>query len=275
VADEAKDRPAASSPTGEKQRPDPYGLYRRWFGLSEDTHNTANEGTINRAEIRKLWRRWFETMVPHLNGAAESKSGFPDSVASLWAEMAEDVSAKMLSEESLPENPLRFFLQWYNDTEERWSEAADEILRNDEVLEKVVSDFETSTRSYQELRHASEEGLKKLQAPTRSDVARVAKLVVVVENKVDRIEEAFEEFVYGDSELATAGAVGSIEERMDQLEGKMDRIIDALERIGTGEEPGSGTSPGAATEKDRHAAGEPDTAHNEASSIGANAPGYS
>jgi hypothetical protein len=181
----------------------------------------------------------------------------------------------MLSEQSLPEDPLRFFLQWYNDTEERWSEAADELLRNDEVLEKAVSDFETSAHSYRELRHASEEGLKKRHAPTRADVTRVAKLVVVVEDKVDRIVEAFEEFVYGDSELATAGSVGNLEERMDRLESKMDLILDVLERIGAGKASGSGASPGAATEKNRHAAGEPDTGHNEASSIGANALGYS
>lgn len=55
----------------------------------------------------------------------------------------------------------------------------------------------------------------------------------------------------------------------------MNLILDALERIGTGEDPGSVASPGAATEKNRHAAGEPDTAHNEASSIGATALGYS
>lgn len=211
MTDEAKDRPNASSPAGEEQHPDPYGLYRRWFDISEEARNAANEGTVNRAEIRDLWRRWFETTISPLNGAAEAKSGFPDSVASLWTEMAEDVSAKMLSEESLPEDPLRFFLQWYNDTEERWSEAADELLRNDEVLEESVRGLETSARSYQELRHASEEGLKNLQVPTRSDVARVAKLVVGVEDKVDRIEEAFEEFIYGDSEPATAGSVGSLE----------------------------------------------------------------
>jgi hypothetical protein len=75
--------------------------------------------------------------------------------------------------------------------------------------------------------------VKNRGVPTRSDVTRVAKLVVVVENKVDRIEEALEDLVRGDSGSATAGAaVNGLEERMDRLEGKMDRILTALEKLG-------------------------------------------
>ena len=133
----------------------------------------------------------------------------------------------------MPEDPLRFFVRWYNDTNERWSEAADELLRKDQVLESASYFFETYAHSYGELRRITQKGLNNLQLPTRSDIARVARLIVVVENKVDRIEEAFEEFIYGDSEPATDQAVSSLEERMERLEGKMDRILAALEKIGT------------------------------------------
>jgi polyhydroxyalkanoic acid synthase PhaR subunit len=106
------------------------------------------------------------------------------------------------------------------------------LLRREEFLESMGRFFETYARSEAELRHASEEGLKNRGVPTRSDVARVAKLVVVVENKVDRIEEALEELAYGDSGPATAGAaVNSLEERMDRLEGKMDRILATLGKL--------------------------------------------
>ena len=162
----------------------------------------------------------------------EAENGFMGHMAPLWKEMADDVSAKMRSGESLPEDPVRFFVQWYNETEERWSETADELLRRDEILESMGRFFETYARSEAELRHASEEGLKNRRVPTRSDVARVAKLVVVVENKVDRIEEALEELAHGDSGPATArAAVNSLEERMDRLEGKMDRILAALGKL--------------------------------------------
>jgi polyhydroxyalkanoic acid synthase PhaR subunit len=250
VTNEVKDRAATDSPTdNEKRYPDHYGLYRRWFAPSGDGEE-ANEGTISSAELGQLWRRWFEATAEARNETAKADNGFVGSMAPLWTEMAEDASQKMLSGETLHEDPLRFFLQWYKDTKGRWSKAADELLRKDEVLESASHFFETQSRSYRELRHTAEEGLNNLQIPTRSDVARIARLVVLVENKVDRVEEAFEEFIYGDSEPATAGAVGSLEERMDRLEGKMDRILDALEKIGAKGKPElSGTPQGSNTEK--------------------------
>lgn len=233
MADEENKRTAAESVTGEKRYPDPYGLYRRWLGVSEDVRDEAYEGEVSSTELAELWRRWFETTNGLRNGTSEAENGFTNSMAPLWKEMADDISAKMLSGESLPEEPVTFFLRWYNETEERWSETADRLIRRDEVLESMGRFFETYARSEAESRQASEEGLKNRGVPTRSDVTRVAKLVVVVENKVDRIEEALEDLVQGDSGSATAGAaVNGLEERMDRLEGKMDRILTALERLG-------------------------------------------
>ena len=233
MADEENKRTAAESVTGEKRYPDPYGLYRRWLGVSEDVRDEAYEGEVSSSELAELWRRWFETTNELRNGTSEAENGFTNSMAPLWKEMADDISAKMLSGESLPEEPVKFFVRWYNETEERWSETADRLIRRDEVLESTGRFFETYARSEAESRQASEEGLKNRGVPTRSDVTRVAKLVVVVENKVDRIEEALEDLVQGDSGSATAGAaVNGLEERMDRLEGKMDRILTALERLG-------------------------------------------
>ena len=230
MTDEKSAHMTADSTTSEKLYSDPYGLYRRWLGASENIRDEANEGEVSSAEFRELWRRWFEATVGLRSGALEAENGFMDEMAPLWKEMADDVSARMLSGESLPQDPVRFFVQWYNETEERWSETADELLRSDEFLESRGRFFETYARSEAELRHASEEGLKNRRIPTRSDVARVAKLVVVVENKVDRIEEALEELAHGDSGPATA-AVNSLEERMDRLEGKMDRILATLGKL--------------------------------------------
>ena len=233
MADEENKRTAAESVTGEKRYPDPYGLYRRWLGVSEDVRDEAYEGEVSSSELAELWRRWFETTNELRNGTSEAENGFTNSMAPLWKEMADDISAKMLSGESLPEEPVKFFVRWYNETEERWSETADRLIRRDEVLESTGRFFETYARSEAESRQASEEGLKNRGVPTRSDVTRVAKLVVVVENKVDRIEEALEDLVQGDSGSATAGAaVNGLEERMDRLEGKMDRILTALEKLG-------------------------------------------
>jgi polyhydroxyalkanoic acid synthase PhaR subunit len=233
VADEENKHTVTESVTGEKRYSDPYGLYRRWLGVSEDVRDEAYEGEISSTELTALWRRWFEATTGLQNGTSEAENGFANSMAPLWKEMANDISAKMLSEESLPEEPVKFFVRWYNETDERWSETADELIRRDDVLESMGRFFETYALSEAESRQASEEGLKNRGVPTRSDVARVAKLIVVVENKVDRIEETLEDLVQGGSGSATvSAAVNGLEERMNRLEGKMDRILTALERLG-------------------------------------------
>jgi DNA repair exonuclease SbcCD ATPase subunit len=123
-------------------------------------------------------------------------------------------------------------LQWYNDTSEKWSKKADDLLKQSEILESMGGFLKDYARSYGELRSASEVGLKNLRLPARSDIARVAKLVRTVEDKVDQIQEVFEEFIYTDAEPATAAAVGGLEERMDRLEGKMDQMLAILEKLG-------------------------------------------
>ncbi len=268
MTEKVKGRAAASSQGGEMRVPDPYGLYRQWFDGAEGTLNGEKEGSISPVELEELWKRWFGATAPRESG-----------MEPLWTEMAEDISAKMHSGENLPEDPLRHFLQWYNDTEERWSEAADELLRKSEILEQASHSIEAYARTYQELRRAAEKGSKNLQVPSRLDISRIAKLVVVVENKVDRIEEVFEEFIHGDSELATAGAVakavGNLEERMDRLESKMDHILAALEKIGAGGKPDPDVSPGPARGKSHHTAGESSAGADKASNNESNGLGYS
>lgn len=232
MKDEVNDHTAAGSlEDGEKRYPDSHDLYSIFFGALGSTPDGTKGGTVGSAELGELWRRWLEATAAGIrNGTAGTESGFAGSMAPLWAGMAAELRDEMLSGESLPEDPVRFFLRWYEANAERWSEAADELLKKEEVLESMGRFLEVYASSHKQRRRASEENLKNLRIPTPSDVARVAKLVVLVENKVDRMEEAFGEFIYGDSEPATASAVAGLEERMNRLEGKMDRILAALEK---------------------------------------------
>ena len=215
----------------EKKYADPYGLYRRWFEAWGETWEGESGAPMGADEIEELWRRWFAGTVKGLRGGSGGDA-FAGSLGPLWEQMAESIRKETASGEDLPEDPVEFFLRWYAATSEKWSEVANDLLKKEEVLKSNAVAQENFARSYRELRHASEESLKNLQIPSRSDVARVAKLVVGVENKVDRLEEAFGEFVYGGSEPATAESVRGLQERMDGLEAKMDRILAALEKEG-------------------------------------------
>ncbi len=229
---EANKEAQPSEESKEKRYPDPYGLYRRWFEASENGQAWTYGETVNSEELGELWERWFETMRGTINRGIGTQDNLAESMSPLWEEMAGELREEMISERDPPEDPARLFVRWYRANSERWSEVAEQHLRKDEVLESTGRFLEAYASTHKQLRRISEEGSKNLRLPTRSDVARVAKLVVVVEDKVDRIEEAFEEFIHGDSDPATAAAVDSLERRMGQLEGKMNRILDALEKLG-------------------------------------------
>ena len=207
-----------------KRYEDPYGLYRRWFEAWGGAREGGPGASVGADEIEELWRRWFAGTAKGLGGGSAGGLG------PLWDQMAESLRKEAASGEELPKDPVEFFLRWYSETNEKWTEVANDLLTKKEVLESNARLQENFARSYRELRQASEESLKNLHMPSRSDVARVAKLVVGVENKLDRIEEAFGEFVYGGSEPATAESVRGLQERMDGLEAKMDRILAVLEK---------------------------------------------
>jgi pyruvate/2-oxoglutarate dehydrogenase complex dihydrolipoamide acyltransferase (E2) component len=75
----------------------------------------------------------------------------------------------------------------------------------------------------------SEDYLKNLQLPVRSDISRIAGLVVNLEEKVDRIEEVLEDFEYGYAEPATTESVKGLETRLERVESKLDRLLATLE----------------------------------------------
>lgn len=214
---------------GRKWHDDPYDVYRRWFEVWGGARKGERGDRTGSDEIEELWRRWFAGTAKGWGGRS-TEGGAAESLGPLWKQMSESLGKEAASGAEPPEDPVEFFLRWYGETSEKWTEVAGDLLKKKEVLESNARLQENFARSYRELRHASEESLKSLHMPSRSDVSRVAKLVVGVENKVDRLEEAFGEFVYGNSEPATEGSVRALQERMDALETKMDRILEALEK---------------------------------------------
>ena len=103
------------------------------------------------------------------------------------------------------------------------------LLEREEFLEPSSRFLQSYASFYKVFRRNSEEYLKNLQLPVRSDITRIAGLVVNLEEKVDRIEEVLEDFEYGYAEPATGESIKEVENRLDRVEGKLDRLLAALE----------------------------------------------
>jgi polyhydroxyalkanoic acid synthase PhaR subunit len=177
---------------------------------------------------QELWRRWFDATVESWEKSAEL-GGEMLNMTPRYLEMLEQARANLISAGSFPKDPLEFAVQWYNATSGPFSDFIQDVIEREEFLEQSSRWLQSYASFYKVFSRRSEEYLKSLQVPVRSDITRVAGLVVALEDKVDRLEEAFEEFEYGYAKPATAEEVGGLEKRLDRVEGKLDQLLAALE----------------------------------------------
>jgi polyhydroxyalkanoic acid synthase PhaR subunit len=175
-----------------------------------------------------MWRKWFDATVESWEKSAELGQEVLE-ITPRWMEMLDQARANLMSVGSFPKDPLEFAVQWYNATSGPFSEFVHDVIEREEFLERASRWMQNYASFYRVFRRRSEEYLKALQVPVRSDIARVAGLVVALEDKVDRIEEAFEEFEYGYAKPATAEELGELEKRLDRVEDKLDRLLAVLE----------------------------------------------
>jgi pyruvate/2-oxoglutarate dehydrogenase complex dihydrolipoamide acyltransferase (E2) component len=205
---------------------DPFGLYRQWF----DTLEAIQEPPSGTASSQEVWRQGTEAALE----AWQKTFGIGTALAALaphWAEMAEGIWKQMFEGGKPPTDFLDFYLRWYNATNVPLSKMIRKILEDESFLKDSRRFLENFATLEQVLQRASEEYFGYLQLTTRSDSTRVAELVVGLDAKVDRMEEAFEEFEYGYATPVSDAAVEVLEERVKQLERKLDDNQSGLQRM--------------------------------------------
>ncbi len=195
---------------------------------------SEEENTQRAMDPTELWKQWYETS------------------SNQWLEMMEEARAKMLAGESLPADPFTFFKQWYEATSETWSKVVGDVIGTEKFVEATSRFLESYTSFARTLRRTNEEYFRNLQLPTRSDIARVAELVVALEEKVDRIEDAFEEFQEG-PQVAISEVVEGLSKRLDRVESKLDKVLAALEKNAAKASRSTGATPRKTQEKKRRA----------------------
>ncbi|WP_207955850.1 E3 binding domain-containing protein [Rubrobacter marinus] len=237
---------------------DPYGLYRQWISAVSPNGAVAINGSepagavspgsmpgmggmpqMDQKSIQENTQRWLAMTAETFRKTAEISTGLLE-LGPRWLTMLEEVRDNLLNGDALPTDPLSFGVRWYNATSEPLSRFVGEILESDEFLESSSRFFENYAVLYKVFSKNSEEFLRTVQLPTRSDMSRVAGLVVALENKVDGVEEVLEDVVddFGaglaseDGLGAVEGRVGSVEDRLGAVEGKLDRLLAAVEALG-------------------------------------------
>ncbi len=235
---------------------DPYGLYWQWFNGMGDawrrmfesagqspmgammnpatatqeaiatttpSETPATAAAMGTVEAQNMWREWFEAVADSWQKAAALGAEAVD-LAPRWVTMMDKIRLNFLSAEGLPTDPMQFATRWYNATSGPLSDFVGDLIERDEILETSSEFLKNYASFYHVFRRDSEEYLKALQIPVRSDIARMAGLVVALEDKIDRLDEAFEDFEYGQAEPATAESLAAVEERIERLQQTLERI---------------------------------------------------
>ncbi len=266
---------------------DPWGLYRQWIESMEQARERLSNGDFTggfgggsngMSEAAKRAQASVQAMMGPMSSAispekmnelfeAGMKSWQKSTGLGMdmmnqgprWTQMLEQAQQNMASlDADAVMDPLTLITQWYNAANGPLSEFTKDLLEQEEFLEPSSRYLQGYARVYGIFRKNAEEYLNTLQLPTRSDVARVASLVISLEDKVDRVEEAFEDLEDSQSQpaddsefraiekrmdqldlkldssapardYATAEAVSGLEERVDRVEGKLDRLLEAVE----------------------------------------------
>jgi len=175
--------------------------------------------------VQNLWRQWYEAV----SDSARRGVTLGTEVAGMWPrwfEMLEQVRINLSAVENVPTDPLQFATQWYNATSGPLSELVADLVEREEFLEPSSRLLQNYASFYKVFKRNSEEYLRSLQLPVREDVTRVAALVVALDEKVDNLEEAFEDFEDGFVEPATAQSVAGIEERLAERIAGIEKKVD-------------------------------------------------
>ncbi len=232
---------------------DPYGFYRTWMKSVGDAQEQLQANPFGKMDPREAWKRWLETSTDIWRMATE-RGADPLGLTTQWLEMMEEARARILAEGNIPADPFTLMKQWYDATSETWATVVGDIIGTERFMESSSKFLESYTSFYKTFRRANEEFFGNLQLPTRSDIARVAELVIEVEDKVEQIEDAIEDFEDTYSKFLPGSLDGwleqvemkinalpaalqklanadSLEKRMDRVESKLDTLLLALEKL--------------------------------------------
>jgi polyhydroxyalkanoic acid synthase PhaR subunit len=186
------------------------------------------EPVVGTLGVHNLWQRWFEMTADSWQKSAEMGQNAME-ILPRWMQMLDEARTNLVTGGAPPSDPLQFAAQWYNATSGPFSDFVGDVIEREEFLEPSSRFLQSYASFYKVFKRNSEDYLKNLQLPVRSDISRIAGLVVNLEEKVDRIEEVLEDFEYGYAEPATTESVKGLETRLERVESKLDRLLAALE----------------------------------------------
>src|SRR6266566_4707668 len=191
------------------------------------------QGPVNPLDF---WKQWSETSTAMWTNVLEGGKGTfvdPYGLYRPWLHSIEVAQEQMKESAKGTIEPTELRKQWYEAAIGAWAKAVGDIIGNEKFVENASQFIESYTSYYMATRRANEDYFRNLQLPTRSDLARVAEIIVALEEKVDRLDDALDDIEDGNSQVATKDVITELEGRLSRVEKRLDAISSALEKLET------------------------------------------
>jgi polyhydroxyalkanoic acid synthase PhaR subunit len=184
-------------------------------------------GSFGTPDPVEAWTHWIDAAMWNWRKGMDMQE-----LPAPWLEMMEEVCAKMQMEGNTTADPFTVLKHWYDTSGEKWSKVFGDAIGTERFVEAMSYILESYTSFSRMFRQASEAYFSNLQLPTRSDIARLAGLVVNLEEKVDRIEDFLEHFENDSGQVIAGASLQRLEARLGRVESKLEKMLAVLEKMG-------------------------------------------
>ena len=176
-------------------------------------------GTDPTAPWRQLYRATVES-----GRRASGLAALMARLAPRCAELVRELPRQMV-DGGPATDPLEITLRLYDATSGPLSAMIQDVLTDEAFLQLSRGLLENVATAESLLSRLTEDFFHRLGLATSSDATRVATLVIGLDEKIDRLEDAVDDLEHGDGALARGAELARLREQISRLEAKWDRAL--------------------------------------------------
>jgi polyhydroxyalkanoic acid synthase PhaR subunit len=201
-----------------------------WVELAHAMQKCMTNNVHALFDPQEAWKLWFDATMDMWRLTIKM-GGDPFGVIASGVKAMEQMQVRPATGEYAAFDPFAFFNKWYDATSKPWASMVEELIASKPFLAFTGPFLENYSHLTSTFRDASEAYFKTLRLPTLSDIARVAELIVSLEEKIDDVAETIE-YVKEQStwEATPMSRITDMEQQLSQIESRLDNMLALLKK---------------------------------------------
>ncbi|MEK3934833.1 polyhydroxyalkanoate biosynthesis repressor PhaR [Sporosarcina sp. FSL W7-1349] len=130
--------------------------------------------------------------------------------------------------QTLQFDPFAMWKTIYEQTEANWNDAIQQSMKKESFSEGMGETLNYYLQFQELAKKMTESYLKQANMPTRGELADVASLIINLEEKVDNLDDRFDEEI---AKLDAAKEIAQLRRVVSNLDKKLDLVMEAVEKM--------------------------------------------